>query len=102
MHKRVVKIFVLILSFCLVTGVGFAYGDGKPPKQNTKKGNFSKKTFSNDNTWSRSGKALAPPDPGGGGGGNPIPISNGLLILIIGSSVYLLKKIKNDTDIKKE
>jgi len=96
MHKRVIKIFILILSFCLITGVSFAYGDSKPPKQSSKKGSFSKKTFSNDNTWSRSGKAMAPPDPGDGSGGHPIPVPNGMLLLVIGSSIYFFKKIKDE------
>ena len=63
-------------------------------KVSPKKGNFSKdKKFGNRGGGS---KGLTPPDPGGGGGGNPIPIANGLSILLIFSGIYLTRKIKKN------
>ncbi|MBI9065892.1 MAG: hypothetical protein JEZ09_01290 [Salinivirgaceae bacterium] len=77
----------------------FLFADGNPPAQNKKGGSFSKKSFSKDNAWNTDGnaKTFQPPDPGDGGGGNPIPISGGIAFLMIGSFVYFIRKIKDDT-----
>lgn len=58
-----------------------------------KKGNFHKdKKFG-----TRGGsKGLIPPDPDDGGGGNPIPIADGLSLLLIFSGIYLTRKIKKN------
>ncbi len=94
MIEKVIKIVVLF-SILIVTPY-FVFADGQPPSSSSKNGNFSKNTFSKDNSWSRNGKALAPPDPNAGTGGNRIPISGGLAFLLLGSSAYLIKRIHEE------
>jgi len=67
----------------------------------SKNGNFSKGETTNkwEQVWVDD-KAddisdKKPPDPNNGGGGNRIPISNGLSFLMIGSVVYIIKRIKD-------
>ncbi|MFA6400744.1 MAG: hypothetical protein WCX31_03845 [Salinivirgaceae bacterium] len=89
-----VTIYILLLFLTVIPSLVFA--GGQPPPPSNKNGNFNKKTFSKDNSWSKNGKALTPPDPGDGGGGNPIPISGGLAFLLIGGTVYLLKRVRDE------
>lgn len=59
----------------------------------SKKGNFHK----DQKFGARGGsKGLIPPDPGDGGGGDPIPIADGLSLLLIFSGIYLTRKIKKN------
>lgn len=77
------------------------YSQETPPPQNSKNGNFSKSEFNKNSSWSNNGKASsAPPHPGSGGHGNRIdnPISSGIWILIVGSAIYLIIKIKKEKD----
>jgi LPXTG-motif cell wall-anchored protein len=94
MLKKVTHIFIILLILTITANSVFA--DGQPPPTSNKNGNFSKKTFSKDNSWSREGKALSPPNPNTGGTGNRIPISGGLAILLIGSATYLLKRVRDE------
>jgi hypothetical protein len=93
MFKKIIISSVLII---LSASILLA-GDNSLP---SKKGNFSKGNFSKNSTWgnekSNDRKLLGPPNPGGGGGGNPAPISRGMYIMILGSIVFLTKKIKNE------
>jgi len=96
MIKKVTSVVIIIL-FLAILPI-FTYAGGQPPPPSNKNGNFSKKTFSRDNSWSREGKALSPPDPNGTGstGGNRIPISGGLVFLLVGSTVYLIKRVRDE------
>ncbi len=98
MIEKVTKILIAIALIVFTTGSVFA--DGKtPPPSSKKKGNFKKGTFSKSNAWSNNGKAAdTPPDPGGGGSGNPVPISNGLAFLIIGSVIYIIGRIRKEDE----
>ncbi len=97
MIKKVTKILIAFALIVFTTGSVFA--DGKiPPPSSKKNGNFKKGTFSKSNSWSNNGKALTPPDPSGGGTGNPVPISNGLAFLIIGSAIYFAKRVKDENE----
>ena len=97
MYRKVTKI---LISFALIVfTAGYTFADGKlPPPPSKKNGNFSKGKLSNDNSWSSNGKAFEPPNPGDGTGGNPVPISNGLAFLLIGSTIYVVKRIKGEDE----
>ena len=90
MKIPIISILIILFS------ISFTYGESMP----NKKGNFSKGSFSKNSTWSNTKgnnkKQLGPPGPGGGTGGNPAPISNGMYILLIGSTIFLTKKISNE------
>ena len=90
---KVILALILILSFPLLT-----LADGELPSSATKSKNFSKKTFSKENSWSKNGKALAPPDPNQDGWGNTSPISGSLTFLILGSVLYLVKRVKDEQE----
>jgi hypothetical protein len=95
MIKKVTSVFII---FFLIVLPFIAPVDGQTPPPSDKSGNFSKKTFSNNNSWSKGGKALTPPAPNGTGstGGNRIPISGGLAFLLFGSTIYLIKRVRDE------
>lgn len=94
MIRKVTKYIAPVL--ILIVFPFYLFADGQPPPPSNKNGNFSKTKFSKDNSWSKNGKALTPPNPTGGTGGNPIPVSGGLAFLLIGSSAYLIKRIREE------
>jgi len=92
MIKQFVMAFILLAG---ITCSSSAFADD-PLSSSSKNGNFKKGTFSNNNSYSKGGKALTPPDPTTGTGGNPIPISPGIIILAIGSTIYFGKRIRDE------
>ncbi|MBE9466929.1 MAG: hypothetical protein IMY72_01255 [Bacteroidetes bacterium] len=95
------KNFLYIISFLFILTAfpsnSMANGDDifKNKKNvSRKKGNFHK----DEKFGTRESKALPlmPPDPSGGDGGYPVPIANGLNILLILSGIYVTRKIKKE------
>lgn len=96
MIKRTIKIFIVFAFLIFTANHLFADGD-QPPSSSNKSGNFSKKSFSSKNAWSNNGKSTgAIPTPGSSGTGDKIPISNGLLILIAGSLIFISKRVHKE------
>jgi hypothetical protein len=91
------KLLITLITILITINV---YNQTPPPPAD-KNGNFSKSEFSKNNSWSKDGKSISPPDPNGAGsdGGTRIPLSNGLYILIIGSTFYFYYRIKKDKPI---
>jgi hypothetical protein len=94
MIKKVTRYIIIAVVFLLIPHLLLA--DGDPPESSSKSGNFSKKTFSNDNTWSKGGKAAGAPTIGSDDFGATAPISGGLLFLVFGSTLFILKRIKEE------
>lgn len=97
MNRKVTNLLIVLILLVFTTSSVFA--DGKqPPPPSTKKGNFSKGNFSKKNAWSNNGKALTPPDPNASTWGNTVPMPNGLAFLLVGSFVYLFKRIREEDE----
>ncbi len=60
---------------------------------------IGRETISNNDNSGNS-RRFAPPPPGGGGEGDPIPIGEGLWLLIGLSSTYLLVKLNKNKSLK--
>ncbi|MDA3894161.1 MAG: hypothetical protein PF517_21075 [Salinivirgaceae bacterium] len=90
MKRRTYKIFILAFCLSLIGNYAYCQLDNKE-KQRIKKGKFERKAF--EKSDADRNKSVGPPGPGGGTGGDPIPISNGLIMLLVGSTVYLSKKV---------
>jgi hypothetical protein len=92
MMKKLIILFI----FILLSVPFFVFADGQPPPPGKKTGNFKKSTFKDNTAWSKNSKGTGLPGPGDATGGNPAPISGGLSILIIGSLVFLGKKVHDE------
>ncbi len=96
MLKKISKIVIFISFLIFCSASVFADGN-QPPPSSSKSGNFSKSTFSNKNAWSNNGKSVGPPDPSAAVySNNPVPISNGLAFLLVGSVLFLIKRVRDD------
>jgi hypothetical protein len=94
MRVKVTKYITALLFLLIFPSLVFA--DGNKPSSTSKSGNFKKSSFSKQNSWSSGGKALTPPNPNDATGGTKVPISGGLTFLLFGSTLYLLKRVKDE------
>ena len=90
------KKVTILLIYILLCAPFFVFADGQPPPPSKKTGNFKKSAFKDNTAWSKDSKGTGLPGPGDATGGNPAPISGGLSILIVGSLVFLGKKVRDE------
>ncbi len=86
--KRIRIILLLVFLFALSLA-GVAADDESKTNSEFTKSSF-KKTSSGPSMIPGTGGA------GSGGGGAPIPVSGGFIVLVIGSIIYLSKKVRDD------
>lgn len=104
MKKNFFSYIIILCLALLINGNSYAAlpigSDQNSKNKQSKSGNFESDNFSKSSSSSTSFKPDASqnavPGPGGGSGGNPVPISSGMWILLLGSSVYLLKKARKE------
>lgn len=90
------KIKYIVIVF-LISAPLWVLADGKnPPPPSNKNNNFSKKEFSENSNFTKGGAVIAPPSTTDTAKGYASPISGGFMIILIGSTLFLTKKVRDD------